>query len=73
MEYQFIHQMINATHHEKVDFLVTSGVGLRLAFFDDAYKQNKNGTWTIRYDDEPSKWYQYVARRGLDPSLKSLL
>jgi hypothetical protein len=72
-EYQFIHQMINATHHEKVDYLVTSGVGLRLAFFDDAYQRNKNGTWTIQYDDEPSRWYQYVARRGLDSSPKSLL
>jgi hypothetical protein len=55
-----------------VDFLVTSGVGLRLTFFDEAYQKNENGTWTIHYDDEPSQWYQFVASRGLDSSLKSL-
>jgi hypothetical protein len=32
MEYQFMHQRINATYHEKEDFLVTSGFGLRLTF-----------------------------------------
>jgi hypothetical protein len=72
-EYQFIHQRVKPTHHEKVDFLVTSGVGLRLVDFEKGYQQNKNGTWTIRYDDEPSKWYQYVASRGLNTSPKSLV
>jgi hypothetical protein len=71
-EYQFMHQRVNATYHEKVDFLVTSGVGLRLLYFDDGYQQNKNGTWTIRYDDEPSKWYQYVASRGMNSLPKSV-
>jgi hypothetical protein len=71
-EYQFMHQRVNATYREKVDFLVTSGFGLRMTFFDDGYQQHKNGTWTIRYDDEPSKWYQYVASRGVDSSPKSL-
>jgi hypothetical protein len=70
-EYQFIHQRVNATYHEKVDFLVTSGAWLRLMYFDKAYQQNKNGTWTIYYDDEPSKWYQYVASRGVYPSPKA--
>jgi hypothetical protein len=72
MEYQSMHQRINATYHEKVDFLVnsTSGVGLRLMFFADAYQKNKNGTWTISYDDEPSKWYQYVASRGLESRIQ---
>jgi hypothetical protein len=70
-EYQFIHQRVNATYHEKVDFLVTSGVGLRLMYFDKAFQQNKNGTWTIHYDDEPSKWYQYVASRGVNPSMET--
>jgi hypothetical protein len=71
-EYQFIHQRVNATYHEKVDFLVTSGARLRLIYFDEGYTQNKNGTWTIQYDEEPSKWYQYVASRGMSSSPKSL-
>jgi hypothetical protein len=70
-EYQFIHQRVNATYHEKVDFLVTSGVGLRLMYFEKAFQQNRNGTWTIHYDDEPSKWYQYVASRGLNSSMET--
>jgi hypothetical protein len=74
MEYQFMHQRVNATYHEKEDFLVSAGagVGLRLVYFDDAYQQNENGTWTVQYDDEPSKWYQYVASRGVNSSPKSL-
>ena len=71
-EYQFIHQRVNPTYHDKVDFLVNFGVGLRLIDFESAYQQNKNGTWTIRYDDEPLKWYQYVASRGVNSSPKSL-
>jgi hypothetical protein len=73
MEYPFMHQRVNATYHEKEDFLVTSGVGLRLTNFDNGYQPNENGTWTIQYDNEPSKWYKYVASRGLDSSPKSLL
>jgi hypothetical protein len=57
---------------KKADFLVTSGFGLRMTDFDEAYHQHENGTWTIRYDDEPSKWYQYVAKRGVDASPESL-
>jgi hypothetical protein len=72
LEYPFMHQRVNATYHEKVDFLVTSLFSLRMNNFDHGYQQHENGTWTIRYDDEPSKWYQYVASRGLDSSPKSL-
>jgi hypothetical protein len=71
-EYPFMHQRVNATYREKVDFLVTSGFGLRMTFFDQGYEQHENGTWTMRYDDEPSKWYQYVASRRVDSSPKSL-
>jgi hypothetical protein len=60
-----MHERVNATYRDKLDYLVTSGFDLRMTSFDEAYQQHENGTWTIRYDDEPSKWYQYVARRGL--------
>jgi hypothetical protein len=72
LEYPFMHQRVNATYREKVDFLVTSGSSLRMTYFNNGYQQHENGTWTIRYDDEPSKWYQYVASRGVDSSPKSL-
>jgi hypothetical protein len=66
-----MHQRVNATYREKVDFIVTSGFGLRMNNFEKGYLRHKNkGTWTIRYDDEPSKWYQYVASRGVDSSPK---
>jgi hypothetical protein len=72
-EYPFMHdQRVDASRFEKEDFSVSSGSSLRMKYFDKAYAPNGNGTWTIRYDDTPHKWYKYVASRGMmDTSKKS--
>jgi hypothetical protein len=64
-EYPSMHQRADASHFEKEDFSVSSGSGLRMKYFEKAYAPNANGTWTIRYDDTPHKWYKYVASRGM--------
>jgi hypothetical protein len=70
-EYPFMHQRVDAPHFEKEDYSVSSGSSLRIKYFDKAYSPNTNGTWTIRYDVTPHKWYKYVVSRGMDISKKS--
>jgi hypothetical protein len=66
-EYPSMHQSVDTSYHnqEKEDFSVSSGFSLRMKYFNEAYAPNENGTWTIRYDDTPHKWYKYVASRGM--------
>jgi hypothetical protein len=65
-EYPFMHQSVDASLFEiGEDFSVSSGSSLRMKYFDEAYAPNANGTWTVRYDDTPHKWYTYVASRGM--------
>jgi hypothetical protein len=43
LEYPFIHQRVNATYREKVDFLVTSGSSLRMTYFNNHFEKHETG------------------------------